>query len=90
MSKVKNSESLPYLTSTSTPRISEVVDLFEKMSVSRCLDGAVRIINSEHDHEPLGVGGTPSRFSSTELIRRKFSGAPMKVLYGDRTIDTCK
>ena len=88
MTKVKNSESLAYLTSTSTPRISEVVDLFEKMSVSRCLDGVVRIINSEHDHEPLGVGGTPSRFSSTELIRRKFSGAPMKVLYGARTIDT--
>ena len=57
MSKVKNSESLPYLTSTSTPRIYEVVDLFEKMSVSRRLNGVVRIINSEHDHEPLGVGG---------------------------------
>lgn len=88
MSTMQNSEMLLGLTANSTPNVSEVVQLFEGMSVKLQLKNIVRVIYSKHGSEPLNVGLKPSRFSSLAKNRNKIDGTMIKVLYGALTIDT--
>ncbi len=88
MNKMRTSRTLSDLTSSSNPTVSEIVALFEGMSVRRHLRDILRVIFSKYDSDPLFVGGRPSRFSSTAEICRKFNGTNTRVLYGAQTIDT--
>lgn len=86
MSKANNTEILPNLSSDSIPTKFEIKKLFSGLIVKRHIINFARVILSKYAASPLGVGDRPSRFNSSNHIRKSFSGMAMQVMYGAQTI----
>lgn len=63
MNTTRSSEDLSRLSLKSDQTVSEVVDLFNDLSVKIQLSNFVRVIHSSFESAPLGVGTKSSGFS---------------------------
>ena len=88
MNTVHSSEDLSGLSLKSDSTVSEVVDLFNGLSVKIQLSNFVRVIHSSFESTPLGVGTKSSRFSSASHKNNETETGEPKVLYSAQNIGT--